>query len=125
MEQMSPLSRRRLLRALAATGAAALRRPRGHTAAAPPMNVMNSRRLMLDLPPPESVYRRLSLPQRGRRVLWEDLNCSEWRHGKRIADRAGKLAERKPSWWAGLSSNRYRGRVGTSGVASDTEMLII
>jgi hypothetical protein len=86
---------------------------------------MLAQMLMLDLPPPESVYRRLSLPQRGRRVLWEDLNCSEWRHGKRIADRAGKLAERKPSWWAGLSSNRYRGRVGTSGVASDTEMLII
>src|SRR5258707_12365701 len=27
-------------------------------------------------PPPESA---LSLPQGGRRVLWGDLNCSEWR----------------------------------------------
>jgi hypothetical protein len=30
-------------------------------------------------PPPESVYRTLSLPQGGRRVLLDDLNCSEWR----------------------------------------------
>jgi hypothetical protein len=34
----------------------------GHAAAAPPRRVMNARRLTLDLPPPESVYRALSLP---------------------------------------------------------------
>jgi hypothetical protein len=67
----------------------------------------------------------LSLPQIGQQVLGANLNCSESRHGKRIANRADKLAKRKPSWWAGLSSNRYRGRVGKPGVAGDSEMLII
>src|SRR5262245_38155384 len=53
------------------------RASRGQTTGAPLSSVMNSRRLMLNLPLPESVHRTLSLPQSGRRVLWADLNCSE------------------------------------------------
>src|SRR5262245_55694644 len=54
----------------------------GHAAAAPPSSVMNSRRLMsnMSLSPPwhgRSVYRALSLPQKGQLVLGADLNCSE------------------------------------------------
>src|SRR5262249_39403716 len=51
----------------------------GH-AAAPPMSVMNSRRLMSSTASlPQSVCRTLSLPQNSRRVLWTDLNRSESR----------------------------------------------
>src|SRR5215831_3567226 len=62
------------------------RTPSGHAAAAPPSSVMNSRRLMSDirLPPTRmgcrrSVYRKLSLPRGGWKVLGADLNCSESR----------------------------------------------
>src|SRR5262245_13967056 len=50
----------------------------GHAAAAPPSSVMNSRRLILNLPLQESVHRILSLPWGRRRVLQTHLNCSEW-----------------------------------------------
>src|SRR5262245_31893168 len=58
----------------------------GQAAAAPPMSVMNSRRLMPDigLPPalaPRLVFRTFNLSQRGRQVLGADLNCSEARWG--------------------------------------------
>src|SRR5262249_44471853 len=57
----------------------------GQTAAAPPRSVMNSRRLMSDIGlspawPCRSVYRTLTLPQRGGQVLGAGLNCSESRH---------------------------------------------
>jgi hypothetical protein len=49
----------------------------GHVTAAPPSSVMTPRRFNVGPPPPESVYRTLSLPHSGRRVLWTGLNCSE------------------------------------------------
>jgi hypothetical protein len=44
--------------------------------AAPPMSVMNWRRLTpnMESPVPQSVYRTLNLPQKGRQVLGADLN---------------------------------------------------
>jgi len=54
---------------------------RGQAIAAPPIRVMNSRRLTPDIGvPPASalpVYRTLNLQQRGRKVLGPDLKCSE------------------------------------------------
>ena len=48
-----------------------------------PMSVMNWRRLTpnMESPAPQSVYRTLNLPQKGRQVLGADLNCSESRWG--------------------------------------------
>src|SRR5262249_31792263 len=61
----------------------------GHAAAAPPSSVMNARRFMSSMGtsspmryqpadrPVRSVFRHLSLLQRGWLVLGSDLNCSE------------------------------------------------
>src|SRR5262249_21914423 len=55
----------------------------GHATPAPPSSVMNSRRLTpnMELPPPQSGCRIVSLRQTGRPVLARDLNRYESRRG--------------------------------------------